>query len=128
MASKKDLTKVITKLNRLTQEDEITWQRIDPPKSLIAGTDDHIINFYSANYEGKNIGLYEERYQSYAPDFDRFYWTDRTVLALFSSEMDQEWAFPKLAGIHELKESVQYQVADVDDFVSDFLGGDEKET
>ena len=128
MASKKDLSKVITKLNRLTQEGKITWDRIDPPKGLITGTDDHIINFYTASYKSKNIGLYEERYQDYAPDYDTFYWTERTVLAFFSSDMVKAWAFPALAGVYELKESVEYQVSDVDVFVSEFLGDNEKET
>ena len=42
--------------------------------------------------------------------------------------MVKEWSFPELAGVFELKESVKYQVADVDIFVSGFLGGDENET
>lgn len=128
MASKNDFSKVISKLNRLTQEGVVTWRRTDPPKSIMTGTDDHIFNFYLAKYKGKYIGLYEERYQNYSMDLDNYYWAKRTVLALFSPSLEKEWEFPVLAGTEELKESVQYQVADVDVFVSDFLDGDEKKT
>lgn len=127
MATDKQIISVISKLNRLTQEGKIEWERMHPPESLTIGTDDKIIDFFTSHYKDKNIGLYEERYQDYDPDYDRTYWTSVWELAFFSNEWEIDWVFPRKPGIFELLESVRYQVAGVDTIIDEFLDKDENE-
>jgi len=122
MSTDKEIIQVITKLNRLTQEGKIQWKRMKPPANLITGTDVKIFDFYGTKYKGRNIGLYEERYQGYDDDFFYgTYWTDRLVLAFFSENWGKEWEFPKSTGIYELLTSIKYEVADVDTFMDEIL-------
>ena len=128
MATDKEIIKVITKLNRLTQEGKIKWERREPPPSLVTGTDSKIFDFFATNYKGRNIGLFEERYQGWDEDyFHGAYWTDRLVLAFFSTAWEKEWEFPKSPGIYELLTSIKYQVAEVETFMNDFLKEDDTE-
>ena len=122
MPSDIEIIQVITKLNRLTQEKKLEWMRMDPPVSLLAGTDEKIFDFYRTKYKNRNIGLYEERFQSYDDDFShKTYWTQRLVLAFFSEDWEKEWEFPQSTGLSELLISVKYQVADVDSFIDEIL-------
>jgi hypothetical protein len=122
MPTDKDTIQVITKLNRLTQEGKLKWERMQPPASLTSGTDSKVFDFYGTRYKGRNIGLYEERYQAFDDEyFHRSYWTDKEVLAFFSDEWQKEWEFPIGAGVLELLTSVKYQIAGVDSFISDLL-------
>ncbi|MEW6586734.1 MAG: hypothetical protein AB1442_14150 [Nitrospirota bacterium] len=126
MANESKLIQFATKLNRLTQEGTIEWSRMDPPDSLTKATDDKIFHFFGARYKGRNLGLYEERYQTYG-DYDELIWTQRWVLAFFDDEWEEAWRFPSIQGIPELAESVMYNVADVDSIIDDLLseGGTE---
>jgi hypothetical protein len=125
MATDQDVIAVVSKLNRLTQEEKLNWESREAPKALTTATDDRIVNFYGATYKKRNLGIYEERYQSYDPEFDRPYWAGRLVLALFSDDWRKEWEFPHAPGISELFQSVQYQVADIGGTMNDFLKDEE---
>lgn len=129
MSTDNEIIQVITKLNRLTQEGKIHWERMEPPAYLTTGTDVKILDFYGTEYKGRNIGIYEERYQDYDDVFGHgIYWTDRLVLAFFSEKWGQEWEFPKSTGIYELLTSIKYEVADVDTFMDEILkDGDDRE-
>lgn len=126
MAADKEIIKVVTKLNRLTQEDKIKWERKEPPSSLITATEATIFDFYATEYKGKNMGLFEERYQDWDEEFfQRTYWTDRIVLAFFSENWEKEWEFPKSTGVYALLASVRYQVAGVEEIINVFLEDDD---
>ena len=127
MATDKDIIKVISKLNRLTQEEKIEWDRMDPPDSLTAGTNDIIFKFYGSEYKGRNIGLYEERCRAFDESFDSSYWAQRLVLAFFSDDWVKEWEFPEKPGIGELLKSVEYQVVGVDTVIDEILKTDDKD-
>lgn len=121
METNKKYIAVVSRLNRLTQEGTITWKSSKVPEGLTAGTNNIVNLFYSAQYEEKNIGIYEERYEAYDSDHDETYWTTRLVLAFFSNEWTEEWIFPPLSGILELLNSVKYQSSGVDDFFNKIL-------
>ncbi len=121
MASDNEMIAIVSKLNRLTQEGKLIWESRDVPKALTIATDDMIVSFYGATYKGRNLGIYDERYESYNSDFDRCFWSTRLVLAFFSKEWRKEWEFPQTPGVGELFQSVQYQVADIGGTISDFL-------
>ncbi|MCI0693302.1 hypothetical protein L0337_15020 [candidate division KSB1 bacterium] len=126
MDTNRKFISVISKLNRLTQEGELKWRRMDPPAGLTSATDDFVTAFYGTKYEGRNLGIYEVRYKAYDPDHDRVYWDNSAIVALFTENWQKEWEFPQVAGIWELMRSVEYQMANVDGFVSKILGDEKK--
>ena len=121
MDIKSKYVSVISKLNRLTQEGEITWRRKDPPEELTKGKDEIVVNFYFAIYEGRKICIYEERSKVYSPDIDSFYWDSRVILALFTEAWEKEWEFPEVSGLNELFQSILYQAAEVSSFIDKVL-------
>lgn len=127
MAIENKITRVISKLNRLTQEGTLKWGKMDPPRNIASGSENIIASFYGTNYEGRNIGIYEERYRAYDSSSDEPYWTNQVTLAFFSNAWEEEWQFPKVHGLYELLESIQYQSSNVEGFIDSILDeGDQK--
>lgn len=125
---KKKWVAVVAKLNRLTQEEELVWERMDIPTDLQTGSNDLISSFYGTNFHGRNIGIYEERYRDYIPDFDTFVWDSRIVLAFFTEDWQRELAFPGASGTIELMDAVRHQTAGVEEFLDEVLKEDQDET
>lgn len=112
----------ISKLNRLTQEGKLKWQQIKPSGKMGLDQQGHITNFYVTDFEGRKIGIYEERYQEYDGYTDRFHLSDRIGIGLFNDDLDLEWEFPdNLSGKYELMQSIKYQTADVERFIGEIL-------
>lgn len=107
-------TKLISKLNRLTKEEKIDWKKSKPPLALRAGVDDVWVDFYNTWYANTHIGIGESRYQNYAEDFDKFYWSERIVWALLDDSGELEYEFPKAEGLWNLLETIRRELADVD--------------
>ncbi len=118
MDTDRKIVSLTSKLNRLTQEGVLKWRRMNPPEDLTVGTDEIVTKFYATEYEGRNLGIYEERYRDHGAP----YWDNRPVLALFTKNWQKEWEFPQVAGTWELMRSVEYQLADVDSFITKILG------
>jgi hypothetical protein len=126
MSNDKRWVAFVAKLNRMTQEGSIGWKMRTPPDALTSGTDDKIPMFFGAVLKDRNIAIYLQRYKTYDPDHDQLYWTERVVLAFCTSDWTPVWEFPPIAGIHELFDSVQRYVANVDSFIDDVLADDTK--
>lgn len=112
----------VTKLHQMTQHGAISWQAIEPPKTLTEGTDDKVPGpVYVANVEGSILGVFEARYTDYAPDYDQFYWTSRIALVVFDSQSRVIYTFPRVAGLGDLYDAVQAQTAGVPDILDKLL-------
>lgn len=128
MAASDRMVKFITQLNRLTQEGEILWATRDAPPSLVTGTNEVIPVFFATSYRGRNLGIHEVRDLSYDPEFDRTAWRTEIVLGFFS----EQWTLlsryqDQSSGLWALLESVQQQVAGVDEFIDMILPEEEEE-
>ena len=71
------ITKLVTKLNRLTSEDKIEWAIEDPPSSITKGTNDYFPLFFETTYKGTRVAIYTHRYQSFNPETESHYWVER---------------------------------------------------
>ncbi len=128
MVEERRLVSVVSKLNRLTQEGKIQWERREPPDTLTSGTDSIIGVFYCTTYEGRNIGVYEERYQAFGDDYEeRFCWSRHIGLAFFSEDWKKIWEFPLIPGKSELLEAVQYHAEDIDVALDEILKENEED-
>ena len=115
----------VAKLNRMTQEGSLKWEMLYPPKDC-TGTDDKIPMFFGAELKDRKIAIYTQRYRSYDPDRDQFYWSEKVVLAFCDTDWMPVWEFPAIAGMSDLFDSVQRHVADVDSFIDDVLAEDKE--
>jgi hypothetical protein len=115
------LVEFIAKLNRMTQEGRIKWQLYQPPEYLTSGTDDIYPFFWGAKVDDKKLGLYVQRHIT--SDFFRInkYWEEKTVLAFCQDDWTPVWEFPQIAGINELRSSVERQSVGVDSFIDRLL-------
>jgi len=115
------LVKFVAKLNRMTQEGRIKWELYNPPEDLTSGTSDKFPYFWGAKVDDQYLGLYVRRFQDYGPENDEAYWTEQTVLAFCAADWTPVWEFPRTAGIHELRNSVERRYVEADSFIDKFL-------
>lgn len=116
------ITALFVKLNKLTSLGQISWRVEDPPRSLLRGTDDYIPFFMSAFYKGQAFGLYQQRFQSYDGERDRFYWSERVVFVVLDSEERVLWESTRYSSaLADLFETARRKVANVDGILDDLL-------
>ncbi|GAB3467166.1 hypothetical protein GCM10027321_34300 [Massilia terrae] len=115
-------TTLIVKLNRLTSLGEINWRVEPPPRTIVRRIDDHIPVFLRTLYKDRQLGLFQQRYQTYDDERDRFYWSERVVLAILDSndEVLLEIANNSSA-LNDLFDTVRRKVADVDSIIDDLI-------
>ena len=117
MSERASWVKLVSTLNRLTQANKINWQSENPPQILTAGTSDQIPLYFSARHNARDLGLYEERYQT-MDDYERTYWTSRVVLVFFDQDDRPIWELPgEVAGLREIFDAIRYQSSGVNDFI-----------
>ena len=124
--SEDKITALLVKLNRLTSLDKLHWHVEEAPRPLSRGTDDYIPFFMAAHYKGQRFGLYQQRYQSYDGDRDRFYWSEREVLAILDLEGRVLWETPRhYSALSDLVETARRKVANVDGILDNLLADDD---
>jgi hypothetical protein len=120
--SNEKTTSVLVKLNKLTSLGQLQWHVEEPPPSVVRGTDDYIPLFMTAVYKGKKFGLYQQRYQSYDGDHERYYWTDRLVLAILDIDERVLWKTSEpSSALYDLFETARRKIADVDRIIDALL-------
>lgn len=113
---------LLVKLNRLTSLGQIRWEVHDAPRQLLRGTDDYIPFFLFTRYRGQSFGLYQQRYQSYDGERDRFYWNERVILAILDDEGRALWETThEYSALIDLFETARRKVANVDGIIDDLL-------
>lgn len=126
MTPEDKVTNLIVKLNRLTSLGQIKWKVMDAPRTILRGTDDHIPLFMFTAYKNQRFGLYQHRYQSYDGDHDRFYWSERVVLAILDTEGRVLWETPEYSpALFDLFETVRKKVANIEEVLDDLLADDD---
>ena len=123
MEKNEKLSAFVSKLNRLTKEGQIKWKRQRPPNSLLESRDSEgrITYFFGAEYMGKNIGVYEEKYRAYIEDTDSYSWEGRPVLGFFGEKWELEYEKTHIMGMWDLIDTIQYQLAEVEEFLDKIL-------
>ena len=120
--SDEKITSLLVKLNKLTSLDEITWLLEEPPRALLKGTDDYVPFFISAIYKGRTFSLYQQRYQSYDGERDKFYWSERVAFAILDSGGTVLWETSRYSSaLMDLFDTARRKVANVDAIIDDLL-------
>ncbi len=116
------ISKLITKLIRLTSEDKIIWDTMDPPNSITKGTNDIFPLFFKTIYKAKNVALYQQRYQDFNPDTEQFYWTERVRFAILDEMNIVVWEnHEQSPALLDLLNTIREKAAGFDDLLDDLL-------
>lgn len=127
MTPEEKLTSLVVKLNKLTSLDQISWEVEDAPRTILRGTDDHIPLFMTSKYKGQRFGLYQHRYQSYDGEHERFYWSERVVLAILDSTDRVLWETSgQSSALFDLFETARNKVSNIDGLIDDLLANDDE--
>jgi hypothetical protein len=124
MDAKKNI-KLVSKLNRETKEGQLIWQisRIQP--SLNNG--ENVIDLiYYTEVNNKTLRLYKYSTKYYM-DEDTFEWTTSIRLEFVDRNWKSQYAFPEIAILSDLYETVRYKTSGLDDFLENYLDGEEEE-
>ncbi|MDI1313230.1 hypothetical protein [Prosthecobacter sp.] len=119
-----DPEKVIQRLLKQTQQGEINWTRVSAESRfpyLTQATNDVVDVVFTAEVNGRNLALYEERYKAYT-DEDSFYWTARRCMDVVSPKGEKLWQFPTSAYLNDLLDAAAYKSADVPNILMDLMG------
>ena len=128
LESEDKITALFVKLNRLTSMGKLQWNVEDAPRSLSRGTDDFIPIFMRARYKDQRFALYLQRYQSYDGERDRFYWSEREVLAIIDFDDRVLWQTSRnYSALNDLFETAQRKVSNVDELINNLLEDDDEE-
>ncbi|WP_320043500.1 hypothetical protein [uncultured Desulfobacter sp.] len=121
MSDLKKYVRLVSKLNRLTKEQKITWKKTTPPESLI-GTGESVIEFYVTYYSDETIGVGSYRYQTYDGYNDRTYWVTGYYFSLLNdNEQELKYRFPDVAGLDDLLDTIMYETANIGNVVDSLL-------
>lgn len=113
---------LLVKLNKLTALNKLHWEVEDPPRSIARGTDDFIPLFLTSTYKGQRFALFQQRYQSYDGDRDRFYWTERLILAILDQDNRVLWETPhQSSALYDLFDTVRKKVSNIDDVIDSLV-------
>lgn len=122
-------TTLLVKLNRLTSLGKINWTVEPPPRAIVRGIDDRIPVFLRALYKGRSLGLFQQRYQTYDGERDRFFWSERVVLAILDSDDNVLWEVANnSSALNDLFDTVRRKVADVDSIIDDLINDTDEDS
>lgn len=125
MTSDSKIVSLIVKLNKLTSTGKLKWRAIDPPSSIVRGTDDHIPLFMITDFKGQTFAMYQHRYQNYDGDRDSFYWAQRVVFAILGAGQSVLWENSQFSpALTDLFETARRKVANIDGLLDSLLSDD----
>ena len=124
------LIETITKLIQLTQENKLKWRSEKSPTTLGREGQDIVETIFLARDKNRNLRLYSKSYKvtissiygAFFQGDDKEKWRTDVALEILDEAMNPIWEFPPLPPLSDLLAAVQYQVAEIDDFIEDILG------
>jgi hypothetical protein len=122
-------TSLVISLSKLTAKGDIKWKVGDAPREFTRGTDTTIPLFLEASYKDQNFALYQKRFEEFSGELERFYWTEKIVLALLNAagnvavwETSEPWA-----PLSDLFEAARRKAANIDGVIDALLGRSSEE-
>lgn len=130
------LDQAILKIFNLTHSGAIDWHKSSPSASLVEGADSVISQYFEANYQGRKLGLFHERFRRETSDVamaraiaeltgslagDPTRWGERARLVLLYDDGELAYAFPQSRVVKDLLEAVRYKTSGVDKFLDELL-------
>lgn len=120
MSTDDKASKLIIQILRATYSGSVSWRLSSPPASLTRATESFIPLFLEAEYKGKEIVIYEERYKHWT-DEDSFNWgvSIRFGFNVGGTVITDIVKWSPL--LRKLFEAARDNAADVDSLIDDML-------
>ncbi|MCR1025776.1 hypothetical protein NQT66_13215 [Cellulophaga baltica] len=119
MNDKKNITNLVVKLNKMTQNGELNWSSHNSRLAL-NDQEETVDKIYRTSYKGKYFRLFKYRSRDYT-DEGVFYWITGWRLEITDENYNAEWTFPEERAVTDLYDSVRYQIVDVDDLLNELF-------
>lgn len=119
------VTRLIAKLNLATIDNEIEWQLVDPPKSLVSGTDDIVPSYFVAEYSNRTFVVFERRSRHYDGYQDMFYWASAICFGVVDSADRVIWETSQPTALHHLYSTITEQASRIHELFDDILEQDD---
>lgn len=113
--------KLVSKLNRLTKEEKLEWEKSTAPFALREGLNTVWIDFYKTCYADTFLGIGEVRFENYSEYHDKSYWDQKAVWALLDGDDGLQYELPFVEGLWNLLETIRYSAADVDNTIDHLI-------
>lgn len=121
MKNKNKYIKLASKLNRLTKEEKLEWEKSIAPFALREGVNTVWIDFYKTCYADTFLGVGEGRFEAYSEYHDTTYWDEKVVWALLDDDGVLKYELPIVEGLWNLLETIRYLAADVDNTIDHLI-------
>lgn len=122
MANDARIANLIISLNRMTSENQISWDVLPPPNSIARGTDNLVPFYAQTSVSGKLFGIYEYRYQFFNPEYENFFWSDGVSLIMLDYSGTVLWQDNNHASLlYDLLATIRRRVSGIDSVIDDIL-------
>ena len=106
---------LIAKLLQLTQNGEIEWKTVSPPKDNLP-IDERVALVYEADYLEQGLRIYEFEYKYWA-DEEHFEWSNGIRLEFTDRLGRSLYSVSDIHGLWDLLRAIKYQSANIDAFL-----------
>ncbi|WP_299022659.1 hypothetical protein [uncultured Photobacterium sp.] len=111
--------KLISQLNMLTSNGQLNWEICDVPLTISRSTDDFIPLMFTTYFDNKRFLLFQRRFQSFADEYERFYWNEHISIAIVDDYDRVLWEFyERESSLYDLFQTVREKAAGLDDLFS----------
>jgi hypothetical protein len=145
MTEEKDkMIEAVARLIKKTQTGEIIWKSDTPGGSITVSKETKLGAIFTAIYQNRYLRIYKITYKMPRTDpiyrlapisgsaiFDVYgrtsgssdedVWISQVNLEIVDGHKNAIWTYPTVSGLDDLYAAVQYQVADVKNFIDDLL-------
>ncbi len=106
---------LIAKLLQLTQNGEIRWKAVSPPKETLPA-DERTALVFEAEYLEQGLRIYEFEYKSWENE-DRVEWSNGIKLEFTDRLGRSLYSVSDVQGLWDLLRAIQYKSANIDAFL-----------
>ena len=112
--------KTVSKLLKLTRENELDWSRSKFFLTLFVGSDERVNAVYTANHGEVRFRVYEASYQT-SPDGVSLHWTSEPRVEIVDYDETVLWRLPRTAEMWDLLETIKVKAGKVEETLDQFL-------
>ena len=122
MANDVRIANLIISLNRMTSENQISWNVLPPPNSIARGTDNLVTFYAQTSVSGKLFGIYEYRYKIFTTEYEHFFWSESVSLIMLDSFATDLWQNDGHTSLlYDLLATIRRRVSGIDSIIDDIL-------
>jgi hypothetical protein len=114
--------KFMTKLIRLTSDNQLVWSLQNAPSSITEGTNSIIPLYFETVFKEKNLAIYSLRYQDFNPENESMYWSEKIVFVVLDFQNRVVWEMNEHSpALLDLMNTIREKESGINDLLDDML-------